>query len=241
MIVYFSDTEKEILMNFFILRGNSSRKNFMAFKNEIEKNILQSTEPLIYMWDKENTLVNYIFEQPKFSPSNTSFHQLKNFNPDWNALNAQGENSLLILARRGSLFKLGDLINTAQPSGDIVTHSGECLASILMSEHFFERKNQLSYENISRFIDRWLFSASIVNQFPAQLDYITIEKLQNLAQRFSEELDKIKNELPLIREISEKAALEQLAEINPLHMLNHVYLQRTLSDNEDKVIRKRKL
>lgn len=230
---YFSEEEKKILINYFVLEGKSCKKDFHDYLSEliktygVENDNIPIKAPInpnnsvvlsnINHWDldlsyvlwgneKNDNLATFLFSEDKFDFSKTKIKNLNKLNINWNHINNDGENALHIMAKKNSISGIEDLINNQKVDGDVKNNHGNYFSWYLVHPEFVFPKSK----NIEHFFISEIY------------------KLQNSFSFFQENLHHMKNlETTKIVEMEEN--IKNLSLIYKNHM--ELLIKEELSKN----------
>lgn len=153
----FSDKEKEILLNHLVHKGDSCKKNFGEYIEQYVKTYgLEVADELKkpvppgaafqmqllnwrydshhVMWGNENNdnLVTFVIAHPKFCLSNSKLRDINKLHPDWNHKTKQGNNVLHILAAKGEINTIKQLLKDFPLNPNIKNNEEEYFTHILI-------------------------------------------------------------------------------------------------------------
>lgn len=136
---------KETLINFFILKSHSSKKNF-------EKLLITKHKYKTRQWEDNVSIVNYILSHKDFSPTKSNLNNLYKLSNEWSMIDENGENSLFLLMRKG--YKLKDVIDLSYEFSVEHTqknHNGIYFINYFLEEKYVNHIVQQAYAGINNF------------------------------------------------------------------------------------------
>lgn len=200
---YYTEQEKEILLNYFVKEGMNSKKDF---KDYIEYYVKEhgekvddkfkdrriegawselgnyNFEDVNYLWGNENNdnLVTYIYAQRKFVPSSSKIKNLNKLRVNWSHITNKGEN-ILFYTRMYYLEQTQTLIEEQNIPTDLVNIEGEVFFT-----HIFDDYRSTSKDMQDTRIEevRLENTMNLVSKYNNLFECMSIEKIEYVKEKF---------------------------------------------------------
>lgn len=175
----YSQEDKDIFLNYFVLEGKSCKVNFKNYVVEYVKSYgklieedqrvpprhiynVQAHDIVInyeynthnIMWGNENNdnLVTYITSHPDFYPTNAKMKALNFLRPNWNHINNEGNNVLHCLAKKGAYSDINELLKKDRLDTELKNNNGDYYTHLLLSPSAFPGFGNISHNDNFAFI-----------------------------------------------------------------------------------------
>lgn len=270
--ILYSEDEKQLFIDFLITKKTNSKQNFENYlkayleKNgteveeqyrkapKIQSNIVINDFVVNYryeshniMWDNNDNLVTYILSHPDFEISNKKLKNLNLVHPDWHYVNAEGNNCLHLLAKRGELDRMIKISKDFKIDKDLKNKNEDYCTFLLL--HPDAVTPFLTPHNPELFIRENTYINKVVDILEENMAHIedvsknkiieicnNVQKLKDKLWQFMEDNPNQKNGKPYDREGSIEYYNQTFSRLDKL--MNYIYLDAVV-DNKTQVISKK--
>lgn len=201
--IFYSEEEKKILWNYFILHAPGSKSGYRELLNELawklnsqgnDAQISEKEIPSVKLkfdtthihWDEKDNIVTKLVAQPQFFLSEKNLAKLNKIHPQWNYVNGDKEHIAFILARRQDAHLAWKMIESYHLDIDLLNKEGHYFSYYLISAQSFEpekigKKNAKFFRALNLHLT-YLFQ--IFDKYPYHLD-MNVSAHQTLLKNWS--------------------------------------------------------
>lgn len=203
----FSDKEKEILLNHLVIKGDSCKKNFGEYVEhyvktygiEVVDELKKPVPPgagfqmqLLnwrydshhVMWGNDNNdnLVTFVIAHPKFCISNSKLRDINKLHPDWNHKTKQGNNVLHILAAKGEINTIKQLLKDFPLDPNVKNADNEYFTHILIKPTSLKSHPNHEHRFVVKDLSYLEKVAEIFIQYPEHFEKASLNQLLEIQE-----------------------------------------------------------
>lgn len=264
---YFTETERDILENYFIFKKANCKQDFKHLL--LEKLATYGTPPEIkegeapielsertahlwvsdfshVMWDEYSgeNLATHILLHPKFEMSNTRIKDMKKLTPNWSHRNKKGQSILHILAQTRPKANIEEFIKELDVNPHLIDNEGKYFTWYLLTQ--FREYNMKEVYSFFSEIDNTNHAINMVMNYQEHLAELSPEEITFLQVATCTNKETLTKTIQTMLDNPDKARLmngdivEVPEEIySPLEkLLNYLNLQHNLDTRQPQKTRK---
>lgn len=255
---YYTEKEKEILINYFIKEGLNAKKDFKEYieyyvkqhgkkvENKFQDRRIDGAwselgnyefESVNYLWGNEanDNLVTYVYSEPKFSPTSAKRKNLDKLQVNWSHVNNKGENCLFY-TRMYHLSTTEDLIAEKNIPTDLININGEVFFTHIFDNYRSKSSDireleieEVRLEHTMNLISKYHYLLELMN--PEKIEYVKTQFLQcadTIEKRFYEIITRENAKKELSKRVEVSYEKDKLNDKLPLKE-HRIYMDKIFS------------
>ena len=210
----YTEDEKQIFIDHLVYKKSGCRQKFIAYLEDFIKTHgeevspehriavakhLQSVNPIHaqlknwryethnVLWgnDKNDNLVTFILSHPDFEVTNSRMKDLNKVHPDWNHKNHDGNTALHLLAQRGQIHQIEQVVKDFPLDVDIKNKDGDYFTFLLFTPSIRFRNNIDEFElDVLRAISYVNQIFKVVKNYPHHFESASKSKIERIAHNY---------------------------------------------------------